>query len=106
MTKVYIDPGMCGMKAVVTASSEDGEEVTLSIESPCKGVGGIIDALGDTFDPYDICFAKPGTGPLYEYASENFPAHGACPVIAGIVKCVETECGLTLKKDAVITFAE
>jgi len=106
MTKVIIDPGVCGMTAIVSAHSEDGDEVTLTIESACKGVGGILEAVGDTFDPYEICFAKPGTGPLYEYASENFPAHGGCPVIAGIVKCVEAECGLTLKKNSSITFVE
>ena len=106
MTKVIIDPGVCGMVATVSAHSDDGDEVTLSIESACKGVGSIIGSLGDTFDPYELCFAKPGTGPLYEYAAENFPAHGGCPVIAGIVKCVEAECGLALKKDATITFAE
>ena len=106
MTKVIIDPGICGMIATVTAHSEDGDEVTITIDSPCKGVSGIIDAVGDTFDPYEVCFAKPGTGPLYDFACDNFPAHGGCPVIAGIVKCVEAECGLALKKNAAITFAD
>jgi len=106
MTKVEIDPGICGLTAIVTAHSEDGDEVTISIDSACKGVGGIIDALGDTFDPYELCFAKPGANPLYDYAEENFPSHGGCPVIAGIVKCVEAECGLALKKDASIKFVD
>ena len=106
MTKVIVDPGICGTIATVTAHSEDGDEVTVTIDSPCKGVSGIIPALGDTFDPYEICFAKPGSGALYEFACGNFPAHGGCPVIAGIVKCVEAECGLALKKNASITFAD
>ena len=106
MTKVIIEPGVCGLTAVVTAHSEDGDEVTITVESSCKGVSGITEAIGDTFDPYEICFAKPGSNPLYEYASENFPAHAGCPVIAGIVKCVEAECGLALKKNVSITFAE
>ena len=58
----------------------------------------MFDTLGNTFDAYELCLGKPGTGPLYEYAAKHFP------VLAGIAKCVEAECGLALKKDASITF--
>ena len=102
MTKVRIDPGICGMIAVVTAESEDGMEVHVTVESPCKGVAG----LSGEYDAYELCFTKPGTNPLYEYAAEHFPSHGGCPVIAGITKCVEAECRLALKKDVSITFLD
>ena len=106
MTKVRIDPGICGMIATVTAESEDGMEVVLTVDSPCKGVKSMMEALGSEFDAYEICFTKPGTNPLYEYAAEHFPGHGACPILAGITKCVEAECRLALKKDVSITFIE
>jgi len=106
MTKVKIDPGICGFVAEVTADYVDGVDVRLTISSGCKGVAGMLEALGDTFDAYELCFARPGTNPLYAYAAEHFPSHGGCPVIAGISKCVEAECGLALKRNASIEFID
>jgi len=104
MTKVIVEPGVCGFTAVITAHSEDQQDVTVQVESGCKGVQGMMQQLGSEFDAFELCFAKPGANPLYEYAQEHFPSHGGCPVIAGITKCVEAECGLALKKNASITF--
>ncbi len=106
MTTVCIDPGVCGFQAKVTARSEDQQEVTLQVLSGCKAVQEMMDALGNTFDAYELCLGKPGTGPLYEYAAEHFPGHASCPVLAGITKCVEAECGLALKRNASIQFVE
>ena len=106
MTIVRIDPGVCGLVTKVTASSEDQMEVKLHVASGCAAVQKMMTELGDTFDAYELCLAKPGGGPLYEYAKEHFPGHTACPVLAGITKCVEAECRLALKKDSSIVFVE
>jgi len=106
MTKLKIDPGVCGMIAYVTAHCEDEDELEVSVESPCGGVRGMMDELGGSFDPYELCFARPGSSCMYEYAAEHFPCHGGCPVIAGIVKCVEAECNLALKKNVSFVFEE
>lgn len=105
MTKVKVDPGICGLKTVIEAESmEDGMEVQLKVVSACDAVQKMMDELGDEFDTYEICLKKPGEGPLFEYASKNFPVHCGCPTIAGIVKCAEAECNLALKKDVEIKF--
>ena len=107
MTKVRIEPGICGLVAAVDAEyDEDENEVKLTVRSGCEAVRGMMAELGDTFDAYEICLRKPGTGPMYEYAAEHFPNHVSCPVINGIIKCAEVECGLALKKDASIRFLE
>ena len=106
MTKVRIEPGVCGLITTVTAESEDQQEVTIMVASGCESVRKMMEALGDTFDTYELCLTKPGVGPLYEYASENFPGHASCPVIAGIIKCAEAECKLALKRDVSIQFVE
>ena len=104
MTKVIVRPGVCGFVTHVTAESEDQMEVKLQVASGCEAVRKMMAELGDTFDAYELCLAKPGCGPLYEYASEHFPGHAACPVIGGITKCAEAECRLALPADASITF--
>ena len=106
MTKVKIEPGICGFTTMVTADTNEDEEVVLRVGSGCESVQKMMEALGDTFDPIEVCLAKPGTGVFYKYAQANFPVHAACPVINGILKCIEAEAVLAFKKDVSITFLE
>ncbi len=104
MTKVKIDPGVCGLVTTVEACANDEQEVTLQVKSACAAVRNMFETLGTTFDSYELCLGKPGTGTLYEYAAENFPGHCACPTIAGILKAAEVESHLALPKAVSITF--
>ncbi|MBQ8974563.1 MAG: hypothetical protein IJ072_02430 [Oscillospiraceae bacterium] len=107
MTKVRIDPGICGLKATVTAVADDEEmEVRLKVSTGCKAIQDMFEELGDTFDTYELCLQKPGEGPLYDYAKQHFPVHVSCPVIPGIIKCAEVDAKLALKKNAYIEFME
>ena len=104
MIKVKINQGVCGFVTHVEASSDDGMEVIVKVESSCEHVRKMFAALGDTFDSYELCLDKPGSGPLYEYAATNFPSHCGCLAISGVTKAVEAECKLALPKDASIVF--
>lgn len=108
MTKVKINPGVCGFVTNVTAEAnpEEDQNVTIRVTTGCEAVKKMMQTLGESFDGYELCLVKPGQGPLYEYASEHFPVHAGCPVLSGICKCAEAECGLALKKDAEIRFIE
>lgn len=104
MTKVRINPGICGLITTVTAESEDQQEVKITVHSACESIQKMFEELGDTYDAFDVCLTKPGTGELYEYAAEHFPVHASCPAIAGIIKCMEVECRLALPAEAKIEF--
>ena len=106
MTKVSIEPGPCGFTTVVTAQGRKDNQVALQVATGCEAVQKMMEELGDTFDAYELCLVRPGCGPLFEYASEHFPVHCGCPVIAGITKCVEAESKLALKRDASIRFLD
>ena len=106
MTKVMIDPGVCGFVTQVTAEMTGKKEVKLQIRSGCESVRAITEKLGDTFPAWDLVLKHPGEGPLYDFAKENFPPHAACPVISGITKCVEVECKMALPKNATISFED
>ena len=105
MTKVKINPGVCGLITTVTATSKK-YKVDLKVASGCESVRKMMDELGTTFDAFTEVLAKPGQNTFYKYASENFPVHAACPVIAGIIKCMEAECKLGLKGNASIEFID
>ncbi len=108
MTKVKIEPGICGFSTTVraVADADDETELTVKVATGCPSVKAMMAALGDSFDAYEVCLKKPGEGPFYDYAREHFPVHVSCPVINGIIKCMEVEARLALRANASIAFVE
>lgn len=104
MTTVEINPGICGFITAVTAESEDEQEVTVTVKSGCPSIQKMMEALGNEFDAFEVCLVKPGEGVFFTYAAEHFPVHAACPILSGIIKCMEVECRLALPAPATITF--
>ena len=83
MTKVRIEPGICGFTAIAEAEAAEDFMVHLRVASGCAAVQEMMKALGSTFSAFDVCLTKPGTGPFYAYAAEHFPVHAACPSSPG-----------------------
>lgn len=106
MKKATVNPGVCGFIAHVEAESEDGMTVKLKVQTGCPSFTKMFEDLGDTFDSFELCLTRPGTGPLFEYAQENFPIHNGCAMFSGILKVVEAECNLALPRDTSLTFEE
>ena len=104
MTKVEVNPGVCGLMATIEAQTTEEEMITLKITSGCKGISQIGENLSEELDPYEVVFGKPGTGEISELAQEYCPGHAGCPVIAGIIKCIEAEAKLALPRNAEIKF--
>ena len=104
MTKVRINPGVCGLVTTVEAEAGEDTEVKVRVQSDCPSIMKMMEALGDTFDSYEVCLVKPGVNAFYEYAAEHLPVHAGCPVMAGITKCIEAESHLALPRDVSITF--
>ena len=104
MKKIKINPGVCGLESVITVHSDDGMDAAVTVETACPAVKKMAEALEQPLSAYEICFLKPGQGPVY--AAAEHLAHAACPVPAAVIKAVEAECGLALAKDAVIAFVE
>ena len=62
MTKVTVEPGVCGFVTKITAeaSPEDETCVKVRIASGCEAVRRMTEELPDTFDAYEVCLVKPG----------------------------------------------
>ena len=100
MTKVRVEPGICGFTTLINAESEDGMMTTLTVDSKCGRIQKLVAGLDEEINAYSVCMPHPAQ--LFE---EN-ELHAACPVVAGIVKAIEAECGLALKKDVQICFVD
>jgi hypothetical protein len=101
MTKVIVHPGICGFSVTITAEEEKGKKVRVTLETECGMVGKMAGdmALLDMMS----AFAGHLNNPVYRSAAKHL-RHPACPVPSGILKAIEVELGLALKKDAVIHF--
>lgn len=101
MKKVVVNPGVCGLETVITAEDE-GDGVVIKAESKCPAVKKMIEAIEMPVEPYDVCFLKPGQGPVYEAAVNLL--HASCPVPSAVIKAIEAEASLALPKDVSMRF--
>ena len=107
MAWVKIDAGICGFTTKVTAATDDRQHVTVTVTSSCPDVIRIARAFEDeTFDAFVEIGPCAQPGNMYDTHVMRICGglpHVACPVPAGICKCIEVAAGLALPHDAHIT---
>jgi hypothetical protein len=101
MTKLIIHSGACGYTVTVKAQKDQGDMISLSLDTKCEMVKKmLVDiAVLDRYAP----LAGILKNPVYQSAAKHL-RHGACLVPSGILKAVEVEAGLNVPKDATILF--
>lgn len=62
MTKVRIEPGICGFTAIAEAEAAEDFMVHLRVASGCAAVQEMMKALGSTFSAFDVCLTGRGRG--------------------------------------------
>lgn len=101
MTKVIVNPGICGFTVVISAEKNNGKSVMISLDTECE----MVQKMRDDVLRLDMrsAFIGQGSNPVYRSAGKHLK-HAACPVPSGILKALEVELGLCIPKDASITF--
>jgi len=101
MTTVSVYSGACGHIVTIQASKGGEGKFSISLDSQCEMVQQM---LGDiaVLDQYAV-LAGFQNNPVYVSAAKHLK-HVACPVPSGILKALETEAGLNVRKDATIAF--
>ena len=61
MTKVRIEPGICGFTAIAEAEAAEDFMEHLRVASGCAAVQEMMKTLGSTFSAFDVCLTKPGS---------------------------------------------
>ena len=103
MTKVIVNAGACGFTSMITAEKGRERMFDISVESGCAMVQKMaaeIASLGRRDALLGIL-----NNPVYLAAGRHLK-HPACPVPAAVLKALEVEAGLNVKKDATIVFAK
>jgi len=101
-TVCNVEAGVCGMKTkIIATASDDMMSVNVVMESDCPMVNKVGPIEG--INPYDA-IAQPFTESLIYTRCAGCIRHTACPVPCGIVKAVEAESGMGLKRPVSIYF--
>jgi hypothetical protein len=102
MTKVLVNPGICGFDTVIEAVSSSGV-VKLQIKSECEDIKKLAKTLTEV-SSQDLRDAKSFTeNGIYKNAAKCI-RHFSCPIPCAIMKAIEAELGLALKKNVTIKF--
>ena len=103
MTKVVVKAGACGFTSIIRAEKGQERRVDITVESGCAMVQKMaaeITCLGRR-DALSAILENP----VYRAAGRHLK-HAACPVPAAVLKALEVEAGLNVKKDATIVFSK
>jgi len=104
MAKAEINAGICGFNTTVVATMNGDGFVHLDIQSECKAVCKLGEALQDV-DPYREFSWRRSMPQTLDLAPKCL-SHPACPVPSGIIKAIEVEAGLALPADVTIRISK
>lgn len=101
MTKVRIDPGACGFQTTVEIRKKDKKTFSVSITSDCA----MVEKLGKELPELTMqdAFKRIPDNPVFMKGAACLK-HAACPVTCGLLKALEVEAGLNVRKDSGIHF--
>jgi len=101
MTKLFVDPGICGFTATIEVHKIAQRRVSIGVSSECERIAELASSLTE-LDAWDTLKARADSE-VHVQASKH-QLHPSCPVPAGILKAIEVEADLALPRDVVIHF--
>jgi len=96
MSKVLVNPGVCGFVTSVHVVSPDGQTVDVSLSSGCEHVMAM-EAELKGLDSYGEVLSGFGASQVFKSAAAHC-RHAACPVPTAILKAIEVEARLALAR--------
>jgi sorbitol-specific phosphotransferase system component IIBC len=101
VTKVTVNPGICGFVTTVEVDRINKQKVKVVINSDCENVARLAESLTE-IDKWAV-FKQHQDCEVYQAASDCH-LHITCPVPVAVLKAIEVEAGLALPRDVVISF--
>ena len=99
---MLVNPGICGFDAIIEAKRA-GLIVNLSISSKCESIMALADILTEV-SLQEFADRTVFTDNVVFKKANLCIHHRACPIPCAILKAIEAELGLALKKKVTIEF--
>jgi len=100
MTRVIVNPGICGFVAAIEVSKIAKRKFRVVITSDCETITKLGESLAEA-DQWDAL--KQYTNEIHKAASKCH-LHATCPIPVAILKAIEVEAKLALPRDVTIQF--
>ncbi len=104
MTKVEINPGACGFLVIILATKVEPKKANVAIYTECEQVNEMAAMI--TYLTIEDILGFPFAEDRVYQAAKKVIRHASCPVPCGIIKTVEAELGLAVKKDVLFHFIQ
>lgn len=104
MTKLTVDPGACGFTCKVEVEKVGKYQVTLNVQSQCKQIQKLANKVTE-IDFLEISRGAYGQNYITQTAA-LCKLHPSCPIPCGLIKAVEAELGMAVKKNIGFTYEE
>ena len=102
ITRVKVNPGVCGFHCVIEGEKKDKYRVTLrGLGSECKHIQRLFEQIQE-IGVRDL-FAPIDKSPVFQAAQQS-GCHPMCPVPIAILKTAEATMSMALPRDAEIKF--
>ena len=101
MTKVRVDPGVCGFPATIKVERVDKTHVKVHVACACEQVKAFAKRIQDLEWPKAF---GPMTGSSVYLAADGTIKHVTCPVPMAVLKAIEAEIGAALPRDVSVRF--
>ncbi len=104
MTRLIVDPGACGFICKVEVDKLGKYQVTINVQSQCEQIKRLANKVAK------IDFLEISRGPYGQnYITQSAARcglHPSCPIPCGMIKAVEAELGMAVKKNIGFTYEE
>jgi len=104
MTKVKINPGVCGFLVTVTATKAGPKGVSIAVQTDCERVNEMASLI--THLTVQDILGFPFSEDVVYQAAKKVIRHASCPVPCGIVKAAEVELELAVTQGVLIHFIQ
>ena len=99
---MIVDPGACGFHCKISVNKTGRYEATVTVESQCKQIKRLAQEV-KSVDFMGIVKGQFGENAVFQAASKC-GLHQSCIIPSSILKAVEAELGMAVKKPVSITF--
>ena len=104
MTKVRVEPGACGLTCLIEVNRTEKYRAMVSLQSECKQITKLAEEITE-IDFLKVMQGAFGQNHLFQ-SVPKCKLHQTCVIPTAIMKAVEAEVGMAVKKDIVIAFIE
>jgi uncharacterized protein DUF6951 len=102
ITRIITEPGACGFTCKIEVKGTGRYEATVTLQSECKQIKRFAQEVSSV-DFMAVVGGRYAEDPISQAAS-RCGLHPSCPIPCSLIKAVEVELGMAVKKNVCITF--